>query len=262
MGEVLDEVTRGEHVVAVPGAALRVLRQAPWPPARKWCGLPTPCRLLERVPGQGPFSVGGGVASVSMVLIVFGDQLDVAELLGGDVGDQVIERTGALMVTEVERLERVVQERRRLPTFRPAAPGPRQRPQDPDPTAAAAGRSGCDRRGESSRFDTFPRITSSATLPVARAIETGTSHQSPVPELDGARPATPDVPEQTRPRDCSQRTTIVFEDRSPFPSPGARPANRTRNRDLGYGRARAKDAHRRACVARQSVGPRWGVRWC
>ncbi len=42
------------------------------------------------------------------------DQLDVAVLLGGDVGDQVVERPRAGAVAEVERLERVVHQRRHL----------------------------------------------------------------------------------------------------------------------------------------------------
>ena len=51
------------------------------------------------------------------MLIVVRDELDVAELLGGDVRDEVVERAGALLVAEVERLERVVQEGRHLPEF-------------------------------------------------------------------------------------------------------------------------------------------------
>ena len=42
------------------------------------------------------------------------DELDVAELLGRDVGDQVVERPGVLAIAEVERLERVVHERGHL----------------------------------------------------------------------------------------------------------------------------------------------------
>src|SRR5829696_9740207 len=39
-----------------------------------------------------------------------GDELDVPELLGSDVRDEVVEGPGALLVAEVERLERVVHE--------------------------------------------------------------------------------------------------------------------------------------------------------
>src|SRR4051794_23181229 len=42
-------------------------------------------------------------------------QLDVAVFLGGDVGDQVVERPQAVAIAEVERLERVVHERGHLP---------------------------------------------------------------------------------------------------------------------------------------------------
>ena len=49
-----------------------------------------------------------------MVLIAADDQLDVPELLGGDARDQVIERASALAVAEIERLVRVVHERRHL----------------------------------------------------------------------------------------------------------------------------------------------------
>ena len=51
---------------------------------------------------------------MSIVLIAVHTEFDVAELLSCDVGDQVIERTSALSVAEIERLERVVQERRHL----------------------------------------------------------------------------------------------------------------------------------------------------
>jgi hypothetical protein len=39
-----------------------------------------------------------------------GNEFDVTELLGGDVGDQVVERSSALPTAEVERLKRVVEE--------------------------------------------------------------------------------------------------------------------------------------------------------
>jgi hypothetical protein len=43
-----------------------------------------------------------------------GDELDVAVLLGRDVGDQVVERLDLLAAAEVERLVRVVHQRRHL----------------------------------------------------------------------------------------------------------------------------------------------------
>ena len=42
-------------------------------------------------------------------------QLDVTELLGRDVRNQVVERPRTLAAAEVERLEAVIQERRHLP---------------------------------------------------------------------------------------------------------------------------------------------------
>ena len=55
--------------------------------------------------GPRPFGVEVGVAPVSIVLIAFADELDVAELLRGDVRDQVVERTRALLVAEIEGLD-------------------------------------------------------------------------------------------------------------------------------------------------------------
>ena len=104
--EVLDEVAGRGDVVAVPGLAVGVLDAArAAPPAMKCCG-------LSRSAGSGrsPFSP----APVSIVLIAVADELDVPELLGGDVRDEVEERPRALAGAEVERLERVVHERRHL----------------------------------------------------------------------------------------------------------------------------------------------------
>ena len=99
--QVLDEVAGGVHVRAVP-------------------------RHAVRVGGQGALAAEVVVVLVRLALDVAdvharehrvdrrGDELDVPELLRGDVRDQVVERPRALLEAVVERLERVVHQRRHL----------------------------------------------------------------------------------------------------------------------------------------------------
>jgi hypothetical protein len=100
--QILDQVARGEDVVAVPGPTLRVLRQRALASSeemvrvadalhagqrRSWASaVPVPLRC-----GAGQHGVDRG-----------GDQLDVPELLGGDVGEEVVEGPRPLTVAEVE----------------------------------------------------------------------------------------------------------------------------------------------------------------
>jgi hypothetical protein len=103
--EVLDEVARRGDVVAVPRLAVRVLTQ------RGRAAGDDLLRVEELVGrGQRTLLAGAGEHRVDRR----GDELDVAELLGGDVGDEVVERPRALAQAEVERLERVVHEGRHL----------------------------------------------------------------------------------------------------------------------------------------------------
>jgi hypothetical protein len=110
--EVLDQVAGGEDVLAGPRLALRVERQRALPAeqvvlahARALDVRQRRLRRLAVVDGRcaGEHRVDRGR-----------DELDVAELLGGDVRDQVVERPRFLAAAEVERLERVVHERRHL----------------------------------------------------------------------------------------------------------------------------------------------------
>jgi hypothetical protein len=65
VNEILDQVSRGEHVVARPGSEVRVLNQRARPPAMKCCVLRT-----SLTPVRSPSSPGSpSTASVSMVLI-------------------------------------------------------------------------------------------------------------------------------------------------------------------------------------------------
>ena len=103
--EVLDEVTRGRDVVAVPGLAVGVLDER----ARAAGG------EVLRVEEVGRLGQRALLARAREHRVDRGrDELDVAELLGGDVRDEVVERPRALAVAEVERLERVVHEGRHL----------------------------------------------------------------------------------------------------------------------------------------------------
>ena len=112
MRQVLDEVARREHVVAVPRTALRVLRQRALAAGEEVVrvadalqagerGLRGAAVVDRRRPGQHRVDRGR-------------DELDVAELLGRDAAEQVVERPRALAGAEVERLERVVQPGRHL----------------------------------------------------------------------------------------------------------------------------------------------------
>ena len=99
--EVLDEVAGGVHVGAVPRLAVGVGRQR---------ALAAEEVVLLVGLALGVVEVDAGEHRVDRR----GHELDVAVLLGGDVRDQVVEGPRALPVAEVERLERVVHQRRHL----------------------------------------------------------------------------------------------------------------------------------------------------
>ena len=101
---------RGEDVVAVPGLAHRVLDEGAGAAGDEVLGVARALDVLQRarlarrpVGRAGQHRVDGG-----------GDELDVAELLGRDAREQVVERPRALPVAEVERLVGVVHEGRHL----------------------------------------------------------------------------------------------------------------------------------------------------
>jgi hypothetical protein len=68
-------------------------------------------RILQRR-GRRIVAPGGGAGQEQIDRI--GDQLDVTELFGGDVGHQIVKRAHFLATAEVERLVRVVHEGRHL----------------------------------------------------------------------------------------------------------------------------------------------------
>ena len=91
------------------------------------------------------------------------DELDVPELLGGDVRDEVVERPRALLVAEVERLERVVQEHGHAQGRRDAHRTERHLDEQPDrvPVPVAAlrdGWRGLRKRCRSGREDLPPVV--------------------------------------------------------------------------------------------------------
>ena len=100
--QVLDEVAGGVHVGAVPRLAVGVGRAAR-PCRRRGSAACTPRSRRRSMLDAREHRVDRR-----------GDELDVPVLLGRDVRDQVVERPRALAVAEVERLERVVHQRRHL----------------------------------------------------------------------------------------------------------------------------------------------------
>jgi hypothetical protein len=109
--QVLYEVARREDVVAGPGPALRVLRQRSLAAGEEVMRVPDVLELGERALPRAPVRRrGAGEHRVDRGC----NQLDVPELLGCDVRDEVVERPRALPVAEVEGLEHVVHERRHL----------------------------------------------------------------------------------------------------------------------------------------------------
>ncbi len=107
--QVLDQVARGEHVVAGPRVAAASPRQRALAAGDEVVRV-TRSFSPSAASGRRPRRRGAGQHRVDRD----GDQLDVAVLLGGDVRDQVVERPRALAPAEVERLERVVHQRRHL----------------------------------------------------------------------------------------------------------------------------------------------------
>ncbi len=105
VGEVLDEIARRRDVVAVPGLAVRILHERGRSTRDEMLRVEEVARGGERVlfASTGEHRVDRGR-----------DELDVPELLGGDVGDQVEEGACLLPGTEVERLVGVVHEGRHL----------------------------------------------------------------------------------------------------------------------------------------------------
>ena len=83
------------------------------------CGEPDVLHVLERR--------AGNVAAIAFVAIdvrtvvehgdAVADQLDMAEFLGRDAGDQAVERAQLVFAAKVEALEHVVSERRHLAVF-------------------------------------------------------------------------------------------------------------------------------------------------
>ena len=114
--QVLDQVPGREDVVAVPGSAVRVLRQralaARDEVLRVADALHLRERALARVDARAAVPVGRSAGQHRVDRRR--DELDVPELLRRDVREQVVERPRALAPAEVERLERVVHERRHL----------------------------------------------------------------------------------------------------------------------------------------------------
>ncbi len=108
--QILDQVPGGEDVVAVPGLAVRVLNQRGGAAGDELLGVAGAlhrgeCTVLPRVALRC-----AGEHRVDRAR----DELDVPELLGGDAGDQVVERARTLAIAEVERLVGVVHEGRHL----------------------------------------------------------------------------------------------------------------------------------------------------
>jgi hypothetical protein len=110
--QVLDQVARGEDVVAVPGLAVGVLAQRALAAGEEVLGVADALEGGQRV-ARRPAVVHRRRAREHRV-DRRGHELDVAVLLGGDVAQQVVERARGLAAAEVERLERVVHQRRHL----------------------------------------------------------------------------------------------------------------------------------------------------
>jgi hypothetical protein len=98
MREVLDEVTRGEDVVARSGPIVGVLNKCGRAACDELLGVTRVLHLLERARLTGLALTGSCQHGVDRG----GDELDVAELLGGDAGEEVVEGTGTLAVTDVK----------------------------------------------------------------------------------------------------------------------------------------------------------------
>jgi hypothetical protein len=110
VGQVADQVTGGVDVVAVPRLPHRVLHHGGCAAGEELLAV-----AAVREPFQRAAFAGFAVAGAGQHRVDRGrDELDVAELLGGDRGDQVIERPGALAVAKVERLIGVVHKGRHL----------------------------------------------------------------------------------------------------------------------------------------------------
>ena len=99
--EVLDEVARREHVVARPRSAVGVDRQHTLAALEHVMRIALREHLLTVRVSEHRADRGT-------------DGLDVPVLLGRDVGDEVVERPQLFAAAEVERLERVVHQRRHL----------------------------------------------------------------------------------------------------------------------------------------------------
>jgi hypothetical protein len=114
--QVLDQIARREDVVPVPRPPVGVLRQRALSTREEVVRVPDPLHGGQRVLGheRAGAPVGGRRGAGQHRVDRGRDELDVAELLGSDVGDQVVERARALTPAEIERLERVVQERGHL----------------------------------------------------------------------------------------------------------------------------------------------------
>ena len=112
MQQVELEVAAREHVLARPEVALRVHRQRLLPAGEEVVADARVHLSRERRRiGVGAAHGRAGEQHVDGVR----DHLDVPELLGGDVRDQVVERPELVAPSEVEALERVVHDRRHLP---------------------------------------------------------------------------------------------------------------------------------------------------
>ena len=112
VGQVLHEVAGAEDVVAVPGLAVGVLTQRALTAGDEVLRVAPPLHVGERVTRRLAVGLRG---SAGEHRVDRGrDELDVPVLLGGDVGHQVVERPRRLPSAEVERLERVVHQRRHL----------------------------------------------------------------------------------------------------------------------------------------------------
>lgn len=107
MQQIEFEVAAVEDVLAGPGVAHGVDRQRALPAGDEVIAVAGVDRVRQR--GVGRVGIPLGAAGEEEVDGV-GDQLDVAVLLGGDVGDQVVERPRLVAAAEVERLHGVVHE--------------------------------------------------------------------------------------------------------------------------------------------------------
>jgi len=111
--QVEDQVAGGEDVVIAPGRSYTISWQGSATPMKK---LPVfrASRIAAKGAGRHVIGCRVQVGSPRHQFDAVGQQLDMAELLRRDGGDQAVERLQLALVEEVEALEEVVIQRGHL----------------------------------------------------------------------------------------------------------------------------------------------------